>query len=72
MYLLILIIPFVNFLLLITLGRFLGSRFISLLLFNLFVLFFVAFSLFYEVVFLIITCLVPVGDWFSVGLGTAS
>lgn len=62
MYLLVLIIPFINFLLLILFGRSLGSKFISLLLFNLSVLLFVALNLFYEVIFLNTSCLVLVGN----------
>jgi hypothetical protein len=62
MYLLVLIIPLVNFLLLIVFGRLLGSKFIGLLLFNLFILLFVVSNIFYEVIFLNTICLVPAGN----------
>ena len=67
MYLLILVIPVVNFLLLSFSGRLLGSKFVILLIFNLFFLLSIAFHLFYEVVLLDVKCFILVGNWVTVG-----
>lgn len=66
MYLLILIIPLVNFLLLSIFGRLLGLKFIFILMFNLFFLFFSATYIFYEVIFLNTQCFISISNWITV------
>jgi hypothetical protein len=58
MYLLVLVIPLINFLILSFFGRLLGLKFTILITFNLFFLLLLVFNLFYEVIFLNTQCFI--------------
>jgi len=65
MYLLVLVIPLINFLILSFFGRLLGLKFIILITFNLFFLLLLVFNLFYEVIFLNTQCFILTNNWIT-------
>lgn len=68
MYLLILLIPLLNFLFACLFGKFVGRGINIIFLFNLAICVFISFFLFYEVGLNSVVCYIDLGSWFYVGL----